>query len=112
MLHFYFCTYHRGFFLSEALGLLNPNLFKFLRYHHRFSRYRKKSLIFFNSAFYSARALFKMMQLFSTSLAIKFDPDELETFCFLLLKAEIHAVLAQKLENDWKGNVSARLIPI
>jgi hypothetical protein len=53
-----------------------------------------------------------MMQLFSTSLAIKFDPDELETFCFLLLKAEIHAVLAQKLENDWKGNVSARLIPI
>jgi hypothetical protein len=46
------------------------------------------------------------------SLAIKFDLDELEMFCFLLLKAEIHAVLAQKLENDWKGNVSAGLIPI
>jgi hypothetical protein len=38
-----------------------------------------------------------MMQLFSTSLAIKFDPDEIETFWFLLLKAEIHAILAQKL---------------
>jgi hypothetical protein len=100
------------FFLCEALGLLNPNLIKFLRYHHRFSKYRKKSLIFFSSVFYSARALFKMMQLFSTPLAIKFDPDELETFFFLLLKAEIHAVLAQKLENDWKGNVSAGLFPI
>jgi hypothetical protein len=53
-----------------------------------------------------------MMQLYSTSLAIKFDPDELEKFCVLLLKADIHAVLAQKLENDWKGNVSAGLIPI
>jgi hypothetical protein len=50
-----------------------------------------------DSAFYSARALFKTMQLFSTSLAIKFDPDEIEIFCFLLLKAEIHAILAQKL---------------
>jgi hypothetical protein len=37
------------------------------------------------------------MQLFSTSLAINFDPDEIETFGFLLLKAEIHAFLAQKL---------------
>jgi hypothetical protein len=69
-------------------------------------------LIFFNSAFNSARALFKTTQLFGPSLAIKFDPDELETFCLLLLKAEIHAVLAQKLEDDWKGNVSAGLIPI
>jgi hypothetical protein len=57
----------------------------------------KKELIFSNSAFYSARTLFKTMQLFSTSLAIKFDPDEIETFCFLLLKADIHAILAQKL---------------
>jgi hypothetical protein len=40
---------------------------------------------------------FTVMQLFSTSLFIKFDPDETETFCFLLLKAEIHAILAQKL---------------
>jgi hypothetical protein len=48
-------------------------------------------------AFYSAHALFKTMQLFSTSLAIKFDPYEIETFCFLLLKAEIRAILAQKL---------------
>jgi hypothetical protein len=32
--------------------------------------------------FYSASTLFKTMQIFSTSLAIKFDPDELETFCF------------------------------
>jgi hypothetical protein len=37
-----------------------------------------------------------MMQLFCTSLAIKFDPDEIETFCFLLLKAEIYAI---QLEN-------------
>jgi hypothetical protein len=52
---------------------------------------------FFNSALYSARALFKTMQLFSTFLAIKFDLGEIETFCFLLLKAKIHAILAQKL---------------
>jgi hypothetical protein len=38
-----------------------------------------------------------MMQLFSTSLTIKFDPDEIETYCFLLPKAEIHAILALKL---------------
>jgi hypothetical protein len=76
---------------------MNQNLFKFLWCHHRFSSYDKKSLIFLNSAFYSAWALFKMMQLFSTSLTIKFDPDEIETYCFLLLKAEIHAILALKL---------------
>jgi hypothetical protein len=98
------------FFLCKAPGLLNPNLFKFLLYHHRFSSYRKKSKIFFNSAFYSARALFKTMQLFSTFLAIKFDPVEIETFCFLLLEAGIHAFLSQKLESDWKGN--ARAVPI
>jgi hypothetical protein len=86
------------FFLNNALGLLNPNLVKFLRYLYPFLRYLKKSLFFSNSVFYSACALFKTMQLFSTSLAIKFDPDEIETFCFfLLLKAEIHAILAQKL---------------
>jgi hypothetical protein len=62
-----------------------------------FLRYLTKSLLFSNSVFYSACALFKTMQIFSTSLAIKFDPDEIETFCFLLLKAEIHAILAQKL---------------
>jgi hypothetical protein len=39
------------------------------------------------------------MHLFSTSLAIKFDPDEIETF--FLLKAEIHAILAKKLKSDW-----------
>jgi hypothetical protein len=70
-------------------------------YHHRFSSYGKTSLIFFNSAFYSVRALFKMMQLFSTSLTIKFDPDEIETYCFLLLKAEIQAIIALKLYSDW-----------
>jgi hypothetical protein len=43
------------------------------------------------------RTLFETMQLFSISLTIKFDPDEIETFCFLLLKAEIHAILDQKL---------------
>jgi hypothetical protein len=33
------------------------------------------------------------MQLFSTSLALKFDPDVIEeTFCFMPLKAEIHVV--------------------
>jgi hypothetical protein len=52
------------------------------------------------------------MQLFSTSLAIKFDPDEIETFCFLLLKAEIHDILAQKLLSDWKENARAVLITI
>jgi hypothetical protein len=57
----------------------------------------KKSLFFSNSAFYSVHTLFKTMQLFSTSLAIKIDPDEIETFCFFFLKAEIHAILAQKL---------------
>jgi hypothetical protein len=57
----------------------------------------QKEFNFFNSAFYSAQALLKMMQLFSTSLTIKFDPDEIETHCFLLLKAEIHAILALKL---------------
>jgi hypothetical protein len=77
-LHISLCN----FFLIKALGLLIPNLFKLLRYHHQFLRYCKKNLMFFNSAFYSARALFKTMQLFSMSLAIKFDPDEIETFCF------------------------------
>jgi hypothetical protein len=57
----------------------------------------KRASFFFNSAFYSARALFKTMQLFSTSLTIKFDLDEIETYCFLLLKAEILAILALKL---------------
>jgi hypothetical protein len=52
------------------------------------------------------------MQLFSTLLAIKFDPVEIETFCFLLLEAEIHAFLSQKLESDWKGNARAVLITI
>jgi hypothetical protein len=85
------------FFLNNALGLLNPDLFKFLRYLYPFLRYLKKNLFFSNFAFYSARALFKTMQLFSTSLAIKFDLDEIETFCFLLLKAEILAILVQKL---------------
>jgi hypothetical protein len=98
MLHFYFCTYlYVNFFLNNALGLLNPYLFKFLRYLYPFLRYLKKSLFFSNSASYSACTLFKTMQLFSTSLTIKFDPDEIETYCFLLLKAEIHAILAQKL---------------
>jgi hypothetical protein len=68
-----------------------------MRYLYPFLRYLKKSLFFPNSVFYSERTLFKTMQLFSTSLAIKFDPDKIETFCFLLLKAEIHAILAQKL---------------
>jgi hypothetical protein len=86
------------FFLNNALGLLNPNLFKFLKYLYPFLRYLKKSLLFLMVRFtYSACALFKTMQLFSTSLAIKFDLDEIETFCFLLLKAEIHAILVQKL---------------
>jgi hypothetical protein len=57
----------------------------------------KRAEFFVNSAFYSARALFKTMQLFSTSLTVKFDQDEIETYCFLLLKAEIHAILALKL---------------
>jgi hypothetical protein len=70
------------FFLNNALGLLNPNLFKFLRYLYPFLRYIKKELIFSNSEFYSPRTLFETMQLFSTSLAIKFDPDEIEIFCF------------------------------
>jgi hypothetical protein len=70
------------FFLNNALGLLNPNLFTFLSYLYPFLRYLTKSLFFCNSAFYSARTLFKKNQLFSTSLAIKFDPDEIETFCF------------------------------
>jgi hypothetical protein len=72
----------------------------------------QKELNFLNSAFYSVRTLFKMMQLFSMSLAIKFDPDEIETFCFLLHKAEIHAFLSQKLESDWKGNARGVLITI
>jgi hypothetical protein len=46
------------------------------------------------------------------SLAIKFDPDEIETFCFLLHKAEIHVFLSQKLESDWKGNARGVLITI
>jgi hypothetical protein len=32
MMHFYFCIYPYVFFFCKALGLLNPNLFKFLRY--------------------------------------------------------------------------------
>jgi hypothetical protein len=38
--------YSYNFFLCKALSTLNPNLFKFLWYHHRFSSYGKKSLIF------------------------------------------------------------------
>jgi hypothetical protein len=44
------------------------------------------------------------MQLFSTSLAIKFDPDEIETFFFLLLKAEILAFPMAKLYTDRRAN--------
>jgi hypothetical protein len=78
------------FFLNNALGLLNPNLFKFLRYLYPILRYLKKSLFFSNSVFYSVRTLFKTMQLFSTSLAIKFDPDGIEkhsVFCSWKLRA-------------------------
>jgi hypothetical protein len=43
---------------NKALGLLNPNLLKFLGYHNRFLRYLQKHADFFNSAFYSARTFF------------------------------------------------------
>jgi hypothetical protein len=36
------------------------------------------------------------MQLFSVSRALKFDLDVIETFCFLPLKAEIHALPVAK----------------
>jgi hypothetical protein len=52
----------------------------------------KKEVIFSNSAFYSVHSLFKSMQLFRISCALKFDPDVTEIFCVLPLKAEIHAV--------------------
>jgi hypothetical protein len=58
-----------------------------------FLRNLKKSASIFNSAFYSARAI---NATFSSFLALKFDPDVIETFCFLPLKAEIHAVLVAK----------------
>jgi hypothetical protein len=47
------------------------------------------------------------MQLFSISLAIKFDPDVIETFCFLPLKAEIHAIPMAKLYTDRRANDTA-----
>jgi hypothetical protein len=47
------------------------------------------------------------MQYFSVSLAKKFDPDVIETFCFLPLKAEIHAVPIAKLYTDRKANGAA-----
>jgi hypothetical protein len=36
------------------------------------------------------------MQLPIITFAIKFDPDVIEQFCFLPLKAEIYAILAKK----------------
>jgi hypothetical protein len=50
-LHLSLCPFSQ----NRALGLLNPNLLKFLGYHNRFLRYLQKRLDFFNSAFYSAR---------------------------------------------------------
>jgi hypothetical protein len=50
----------------------------------------------FGESVYSARALFKPMQIFSISLVLKFDPDVIETFCLLPLKAEIHAIPVRK----------------
>jgi hypothetical protein len=79
------------FFLNNALGLLNPNLFKLLKYLYPFLRYLKRAYFFLTVH------TFKTMNLCSTYLAIKFDLDEIETLCFLLLKAEIHAILDQKL---------------
>jgi hypothetical protein len=85
-LHLSLCTFSQ----NKALGMLNPNLLKFLGYHNRFLRYLQKRVNFFNSAFYSARTFLNFSQLFGIPLAIKFEPDKIEMFCFLLLKADIH----------------------
>jgi hypothetical protein len=63
--------------------MLNPNLLKFLGYHNWFMRYLQKPVDFLSSVFYRARTFFIFKQLCRIPLAIKFDPDEVEMFCFL-----------------------------
>jgi hypothetical protein len=52
-LHLSLCTFSQ----NKALGLLNPNLLKFLGYPNWFLRYLQKRVDFFNSAFYNATFL-------------------------------------------------------
>jgi hypothetical protein len=74
-LHLSLCTH------NKALGLLNPNLLKFLGYHNWFRGYLQKGVDFFNSVLYSAQT-FDFLQLFHIPLAIQLDPNEIELFSF------------------------------
>jgi hypothetical protein len=78
-LHLSLCNFSQ----NKALGLLNPNLLKFLGYHNRFLRYLQTHVDFFNSAFYSVQTFFYFLQLFCILLTIKFDPGRIEMICFL-----------------------------
>jgi hypothetical protein len=51
--------------------------------------------------------LFESKRVFRTKEGVKTDLFEIESFCFLLLKAEIQAVVSGKNQDDTTENNSA-----